>query len=177
MKKCANHPDVNALSTCCSCGDNFCAECLDEGRENYYCRTPECNSILMRELDIENLPAEIICPNCSTTLHLSDRERVTGKIHCAECEALIDITSEPVKVLLKSNYVELLSSFNQGDIAVISSILDDADIDYSLFGVNFLSVDALIQPARFYVNETQLSEAKELLRDFELRIWGTSTNQ
>jgi hypothetical protein len=66
---------------------------------------------------------------------------------------------------------------NQGDIALIKSILEDANIDYYVFGENFLSVDPLIQPAKFFVNENQIDEVKELLKDIKLSIWGFSNNQ
>jgi len=98
-------------------------------------------------------------------------------VHCPECEALIDLEVNPPKISNKENYIELLSSLNQGDIALIKSILDDSNVDYYVFGENFLGADPLIQPARFIVNENQLEEAKEVLKDFKLNIWGTSKNQ
>ena len=120
---------------------------------------------------------DCICPNCSCELDLIDDERTSKKVHCPECEALIDLEVNPPKILNKENYVELLSSLNQGDIAIIKSILDDSEIDYYVFGENFLGVDPLIQPARFFVNQNQIDEAKEVLKDFQLNIWGTSKNQ
>jgi hypothetical protein len=177
MKNCYNHPNEKALSVCHSCGKDYCAECLSEGKEYYYCKNPECQKILNKELQQDKLPANVICPNCESAIELSEEERISGKAHCTECEALIDFNFGPPKILDKEKYVELLSSLNQGDIGLIKSILEDSNIDYYVFGENFLSVDPLIQPARFYVNEEQAEEAKELLKDFELRIWGTSKNQ
>lgn len=101
----------------------------------------------------------------------------SGKVHCPECEAVIDLRVNPPELLNKENYVELLSSLNQGDIALIKSILEDSEVDYYVFGENFLGAGLLIQPARFFVNENQLEEAKEVLKDFKLNIWGTSKNQ
>lgn len=125
----------------------------------------------------EFLPDNVTCPNCETELELTENERISGMVHCPECEVLIDFKIKPPKVINKENYVELLSSLNQGDIGVIKSILGNANIEYYVFGENFLSVDPLIQPAKFYVNEIQLEEAKELLKNFELRIWGASKNE
>jgi len=177
MKSCFNHPEKKAHSICHGCGKDYCELCLDEGKEFYYCRNPECQILLKKELYTDVLPANTICPNCKSGLELSEDERISGKVHCPECEALIDFKVNPPKVLNRENYVELLSSLNQGDIGLIKSILGNSNIDYYVFGENFLSVDPLIQPARFYVNESQEEEAKELLKDFKLHIWGTSKNQ
>lgn len=177
MKTCFNHPDKKAFSICRGCGKDFCNECLDEGKEYYYCKNPECQNLLYKEIRRKVSQLNIVCPNCSCELELSDEERVSGKAHCPECEALIIINANPPKVLNKENYFELLSSMNQGDIALIKSVLDDAGLDYYVFGQNFLSVDPLIQPVKFFVNENQLKDAKELLKDFELHIWGTSNKK
>lgn len=177
MKNCINHPDKKATSICHGCGKDYCESCLDDGKEFYYCKNLECQKLLKKELYPEFLPPNVSCPNCESDLELTENERISGKVHCPECEALIDFKVDPSKVLPKENYVELLSSLNQGDIGIIKSILEDSNIDYYVFGENFLSVDPLIQPARFYVNGNQIKEAKELLKDFDLHIWGTSRNE
>ena len=70
-----------------------------------------------------------------------------------------------------------MSSMNQGDLGIIKSMLDDGSIDYFVTGENFLSVDPLIQPARIMVREDQLDEANEIIKNFELHIFGVSLNQ
>ncbi len=177
MKSCFNHTDKKAFSICHGCGKDYCKECLDEGKEYYYCKNPECQKLLLEELPPEQFPVKIICPNCSDELELEDDERTSGKVHCPECEAVIDLRVNPPGLLKNKNYVELLSSLNQGDIALIQSILDDSEIDYYVLGENFLSARPLLEPARFFVNENQLEEAKEVLKDFKLNILGTSKNQ
>ena len=177
MKFCVNHPDKKAFSICHGCGKDYCELCLEEGKEFYYCKNPECQKLLRQELPSVLFPIKIICPNCSSELELEDEERTSRKVHCPGCEALIDFGVNPPEVLNKENYVELLSSLNQGDIALIKSIFDDSNVDYYVFGENFLGADPLIQPARFFVNENQFEEAKEVLKDFKLNIWGTSKNQ
>jgi hypothetical protein len=177
MKFCVNHPYKKAFSICHSCGKDYCEACLDEGKEYYYCKNPECQKLLLEELPPEPFPINVICPNCSCEIKLEYEERTSGKVHCPECEAVIDLRVNPPGLLNKENYVELLSSLNQGDIALIKSILEDAEVDYYVFGENFLGADPLIQPARFFVNENQLEEAKEVLKDFKLNIWGTSKIQ
>jgi hypothetical protein len=177
MKTCFNHPDRKSFSICHGCRKDYCAECLYEGREYYYCKNPECQELLKKDLPDFKMPKNVICPNCETELKLSGKERISGKIHCPKCESLIDFTFNPPQVTKKENYVELLSSLNQGDIGLIKSILDDSNIDFYILGENFLSVSPLLQPARFYVNEKQVDEAKELLKDFDLSIWGASNKQ
>ena len=39
---CVNHPGRKALSFCQSCKIYFCADCLEEGSEYYYCREKAC---------------------------------------------------------------------------------------------------------------------------------------
>jgi len=50
----------------------------------------------------------------------------------------------------------------------------NSNIDYYVLDGEFLTVRPLVQPARFYVADGQLEEAKELLKDFELHIFGVS---
>jgi len=177
MKACVNHPDKEAFSICHNCGKDYCELCLDKGIEFYYCKNRECRAQLKKELLRSGLPENVKCPNCQTELELLEDERISGKVHCPVCEAFIDFKMSPPKVINSDNYVELLSSFNAGDIGLIKSILEDANIDYYVFGEQFLNIYPAIQPARFYINENQLAETKTLLKDFELRIWGASTNQ
>jgi Putative prokaryotic signal transducing protein len=170
MKTCANHPQKEAFASCHNCGKNYCADCLDEGSEYYYCKTPQCQQALFKEL----LPENISCPNCNNMLNLSFSERKKKKVHCPECEAFINFNEDPPRVSPKEEYILLLYSMNQGDIGIIKSILDNAGVDYYLSGENFLTVEPLIQPARIFVNSTDLETARELLKDFKLNPWGAS---
>jgi len=177
MKTCINHPEKEALSICHGCGKDYCESCLEEGKEFYYCKKPECQELFKKEMPAGKLAAKIICPNCASELDLSEDERLNGIVHCPECEVAIDFTVIPTEIVNKENFVELLVSLNQGDIALIKSLLDNSTIEYFTTGENFLSVDPLIQPAKFFVNENQVEEAKELLKEFKLHIWGTSKDQ
>ncbi|MHB8337520.1 MAG: putative signal transducing protein [Ignavibacteriaceae bacterium] len=177
MKACFNHPDKKAFSICHSCGKNYCESCLDEGKEFYYCRNPECHILFKEEISQKYLAENVLCPDCKSELKLSEDEIITKKVHCLECEALIDFNFEPPKIIKKANYVEFLSSLNQGDISIIKSLLDNGGIDYYIFGENFLSVRPLLEPSKLFVSENQIDEAKELLKDFDLHILGLSNNQ
>ncbi len=41
-KVCQNHPNRKALSFCHCCNGWFCHECLQVGKEYYYCWKPDC---------------------------------------------------------------------------------------------------------------------------------------
>jgi hypothetical protein len=182
MKNCTNHPDKEALSFCHNCGKEFCSGCLDEGKEFYYCRNPGCQKALRRETGAEKhgieaaykVPPEVVCPNCNSALELSEEERLSGIAECPECAETFDFSADPPEAV---KYVELLSSLNQGDIALLKSILGNSGIRYYIYGENFLHARPLLEPARFFVKESQLQEARELLKDFDFHIWGTSNNQ
>ncbi len=177
MNDCFNHPDKKAFSICHGCGKEFCESCLDEGIEYFFCKNSECQKLFRIELPPIEAPENIICPNCDSELELSDDERIKGKTHCPECESVIDFTVNPPKVLEKENYTEIISSLNQGGIALIKSIFDDGDIDYQIFGENFLSVRPLLEPARIFANTNQMEKVQELLKDFDLKIFGVSAKR
>jgi hypothetical protein len=46
---CINHPMNEAQFTCHNCGKHFCAECLSEGKEYYYCQDPDCQNAFKQE--------------------------------------------------------------------------------------------------------------------------------
>ena len=115
-----------------------------------------------------------MCPNCAENLELEEKERVSRQVHCPECGSLIDFTTEPPTVMNPEEYVEITSSINQGDIGVIRSLLDDANIDYYIFGENFLVISPLLQPARAFVLQEQFEEAKNILKDVDIHIFGVS---
>jgi transcription elongation factor Elf1 len=174
MENCINHPDKKAEFICHGCGKHYCELCITEGNEHYYCNDPGCQKMLQAEPKSEILPAEITCPNCKSILLLENDERESRIIHCPECEALIDFTVSPPIIKNREEYSHMFSSLNQGDIALIKSLLDTAGIDYYVFGENFLSIDPLIQPVRFFILNTQIDEAKKLLKNFDSHIYGVS---
>ncbi|HEY9167090.1 MAG TPA: hypothetical protein VIS48_13120 [Candidatus Kryptonia bacterium] len=174
MDKCANHPGKKAYSICRGCGKHYCMSCLDEGKEFYYCRKPTCHELLTKETGADLLPTKIICPDCSSELELTDKERSSKKIHCPVCEAFLDYNSDPPRILKTENFSPLLSTMNQGDVALLESILDNADLDYYVYDAEFLSVRPLVQPTRFFVATRQLEEAQALIKDLDLHVFGVS---
>ncbi len=71
-------------------------------------------------------------------------------------------------------YISILSTYNQGDIALLKSLLDDGDIEYYFKGENFSFIDPLIQPAVLMVREDFADEVRELLKDVDLKFNGVS---
>lgn len=177
MKNCINHPDRKALSICHGCGKYFCESCLSEGEEFYYCQSASCQELLKKEKKAEPLPATVDCPVCSSVLELSDDDRTSRKYHCPECDAFVDLTVDPPIVLDTKNYSLLFTTMNQGDIAVIKSLLDNANIDYYVYDEDFLAVRPLVQPARFFVAESETDEAKEILKDLDLNFFGIGSRK
>jgi hypothetical protein len=174
MKHCTNHPGEEALSKCKGCGKYYCESCLTEGNKYYYCENPDCQELLFDDTPLEELPLDIVCPNCSEEVELSEEESAARKFHCPGCETFFDYTTNPPGVFPPQKFVHLLSSFNNADIAIIKSILDNSGVDYFFTGENFLLVDPLIQPAKLFVHESNLEDAKELLNDLDLTFLGVS---
>jgi hypothetical protein len=174
MKICPNHSDKKAEYVCRSCGNYYCELCLTEGGDYYYCNKPKCLERLEAAKVPKIISTEIVCPNCSVELNPDEEEQETGIANCTECESLIDFTADPPVVKKRKEYTQLFSSLNQGDIGILKSILDNEGIDYYVFGENFLSIDPLIQPARFFILNEQINEARKLIKDFDFKIFGTS---
>ncbi len=105
------------------------------------------------------------CPSCGA-------EYVPGVRECPDCG--VALVGEPPPPPAGVEYEEVLRTFNQGDIALIKSILDGAGIQYFFHGEIFNLVDPLIQPARLRVRKDQAGEARELLRGLNVSFLGVS---
>lgn len=179
MEYCVNHPEKEAYEFCHYCGKPFCKECLTEEGEYNVCNNRECREKAEAEKTHKPagpvlLPEEVECPSCKCKISLDDKERALKKVHCPECEAYIDYSVNPPSFEEPKKYIPATWSFNQGDLFIIKSLFDDAEIDYYTTGENFLSVDPLIQPARFWVLESQLELAEEILKGSNLNVTGVS---
>lgn len=109
----------------------------------------------------------MFCPNCRA-------EYIEGIIECADCRLPLvkDLPAE--KEVPLPEFEKILTIFNVGDIAVIKSVLDSAQIEYIFDGENFNLVDPMIQPARLFVKSAQAPMAKELLKEMNLHFWSLS---
>ncbi len=108
----------------------------------------------------------MFCPNCRT-------EYVEGKKTCSDCGAtLVPVLPEEPHDEIK--FTQILATFNLVDIAMIKSLLDNADIEYTFFGENFNQAEQLVQPAKLLVRDDHVDLAKEILKDFEMHYTGLS---
>jgi len=112
----------------------------------------------------------MFCPKCKTEY----REGFTA---CSDCNLpLVDkLPEEPPAEYVK--FKELFYTFNPADIAFIKSLFESHDIIYYIQGENFLQLRPLAQPAGIMVDEEQLEEAKELLKEFKERFTGLSSRE
>lgn len=172
MENCYNHPERKAYAICHNCGGHFCEDCLTAGIEFYYCKS----SICRKKSEEENSWERIICPNCLSVLEISRDELKAAGLHCPECDSFIILVDSRSEHVEDKTYVKLLSSSNQGDIAIIKSMLENAEVDYYLTGENFSGLGPFLEPAVFYVNENDTQLAKDILKDFELHLFGLSAN-
>lgn len=67
-------------------------------------------------------------------------------------------------------YVEILSTYNPADIAVIKSILENEGLTFYFLGEQFTQVLPCVQPARLMVAEEDEKTVRELLEDLTLSI-------
>ncbi len=65
-------------------------------------------------------------------------------------------------------YKELLKTFNQGDIALIKSLLEAEGIDFYVQGETFNLVRPLAVPPVFMVREDQLQQARDIIQDLNI---------
>ncbi len=63
-------------------------------------------------------------------------------------------------------YVEVLNSYNAGEIALIKSILDGERIDYYFRGEHFNALGLQVQPTVLLVMEDQVEHVHSLLNEF-----------
>jgi len=104
----------------------------------------------------------MFCPKCRT-------EYRRGFNTCADCEISLvyELPPEPTPVPERKpeyvEYVNLLSTHNLANIAVIKSIFDAENITYFFQGEN--STYILGQQAKFMVSKDDIERAKELIKD------------
>jgi len=103
------------------------------------------------------------CPKCKS-------EYIAGIIECPECEVPL-VYELPIEPDIKTSvsyveYQEVLYTHNQGDIAVIKSILDSAGIVYYLKGERTSVSRPWADPVILMVIKDQVETTKELLKDF-----------
>ena len=101
----------------------------------------------------------MFCPKCRA-------EYREGFLECTDCDCdLVDVL-EPVPEV--PGFVKLATIFNEGDIAVIKSSLDTADVVYYLDGEQSHRLAPVPLGARLMVRRDFLSEAEGILKEMGL---------
>jgi hypothetical protein len=108
----------------------------------------------------------MFCPKCRS-------EYVSGITVCHDCGIDLIEVLPPVEYDY-FDYIEVITTMNPGEVAVIKSILDNAGIVYLIPEENFTLVSPWVQPARILVQKEYVEIAKELLQDLDLNYSGTS---
>lgn len=112
----------------------------------------------------------MFCPKCKTEYEDWVKE-------CADCKIplVVELPAEPKGEPIE--YEELLSTYNQGDIAIIKSVLDAENIIYYFKGENFNLLRPLVQPAILMVSKDQLERAKGILKNYKLEYRSIITDR
>jgi hypothetical protein len=107
----------------------------------------------------------MFCPACKA-------EYVEGVTFCPDCQVslvadLPDPTAEsPIE------FEDVLSTYNQGDIAMLKSLLDDAEIEYHFKTEFFNQFEPLIQPAVLAVRKDQIAGVRKMLEGMKFSFLG-----
>jgi hypothetical protein len=102
----------------------------------------------------------MFCPKCGA-------EYREGFTHCADCNVDL-VASEPPTPEESTRYVEMVevfSTYNPGDIAVIKSILDGEGIHYYFQGENTNLMIGGGSYARLLVQADQVERVKDILQE------------
>jgi hypothetical protein len=112
----------------------------------------------------------MFCPQCKA-------EYLDGITECVDCRVPLVRTIPPEPDHSTNGFVRVLSTYNAADIAIVKSILDDAEVSYYFDGEAFNGVSPLIQPAVLYVARDQEEDARDALRDVDLRYMGLTARE
>ena len=102
----------------------------------------------------------MFCPQCKS-------EYKEGFYKCADCG--VDLVAEQPPELIKEvsyvDLVEVFSTYQQGDIAFIKSILDGEGITYFFQGESSVMLLAAGAYARLMVKAEEVQRAREILQE------------
>ncbi len=108
----------------------------------------------------------MFCPQCRA-------EYLQGVRECADCgiPLVVALPEPPAREQPADlELVEVLATFNPGDIALLKSVLDANGIDYLFQGEHFATVQPMVDPARLFVSREQLTQARELVDSLDLNF-------
>lgn len=95
-----------------------------------------------------------------------------GILVCSDCpvELVEELPEAPKPEFVE--HIEVLSTFNPGDIAFSKSVLESEGIDHFFKGGNFVHVYQPIEPAKLMIRADQAGRAVDLLKDAGLSTSG-----
>lgn len=101
----------------------------------------------------------MFCPKCKS-------EYREGFYKCADCDVYL-VSELPQASTRESGdeFVEVFSTYNQGEIAFIKSVLDGEEITYFFQGEGATMLIAAGAYARLLVKADEADTAREILRD------------
>ncbi len=109
------------------------------------------------------------CPKCRT--------EYGPEVHtCSDChvELVHELPDEPIQEFV--DYEELIFTYNPGDSAFLKSLLDAEGIQYYIQGETFAPYYYHALPIIFYVRQDQIVEARDIIKDLDLRITTYNTD-
>lgn len=103
----------------------------------------------------------MFCPKCRA-------EYREGFTECADCKIPLVSVLPPEPKPEYVEYVEVLSTFNVGDIAIIKAILDSEKVIYYFKGDQLQLMRPMAEPARLMVKKGDVQKAIEILKNLKL---------
>ncbi len=70
---------------------------------------------------------------------------------------------------------EVLATFNPGDVAFISSVLDGEGVRYYFSGENFNRIRPMVEPVRLMVLDEDIEKVRDILKDIGLTFGAITT--
>jgi Putative prokaryotic signal transducing protein len=106
----------------------------------------------------------MFCPKCRA-------EYKEGVVECYDCGVPL-VPELPEKRQTKDvDFVSVVQTFNPQDVAIIESLLEESGIEYYIQGATSITTNPLIDPAHVMVVKAQADEARELLKDLDLKFY------
>jgi hypothetical protein len=102
----------------------------------------------------------MFCPKCKS-------EYEEGFLKCADCgvDLVGALTPEPAGDFGDEEFVEVFSTYQQGDIAFIKSVLDGEGITYFFQGESSVMLIAAGAYARLLVKADEAQRVREILQE------------
>jgi hypothetical protein len=105
----------------------------------------------------------MFCPKCGA-------EYNEGVVECYDCGVPL-VPELPEKPQTEDvDFVSIVQTFNPQDVAIIESLLAESGIEYYLQGATSIARNPLIDPTHVMVAKAQADEARELLKDLDLKL-------